>query len=177
MSLPPTSKDEGGVMPPPAPLTVEEEHSIALPENWGRLGHLTPEQQQATDEFVSKHGAALELTKYITESPANTALRFLRARKFNLIAASELLDECNKRKSEGGALKYKQLSPDECAKCDVAALKNFYPHTMSGFDKQGRPILWEISGAMNVVAIQTMTSKETLMAYHWWTMESKVRAG
>jgi CRAL/TRIO domain len=53
-------------------------------------------------------------------------------------------------------------------------LKTFYPHTMGGFDKQGRPILWEISGAMNVTAVQTMTSKETLMAYHFWTMETKL---
>ena len=45
---------------------------------------------------------------------------------------------------------------------------------MSGFDKQNRPILWEISGALNVPAIQTMCHKDALMSYHWWTMETKL---
>jgi len=166
----PPSVDQA--LPPAAP--ADEETYVALPENWGRPGHLTLEQQETTNDFVRRHGTALDLTKYPTESPENTALRFLRARKFDVALAGDLLAECNRRKSEGGALICKMQSAEVCARCDVAAMKNFYPHTMSGFDKQGRPILWELSGALNVTALLVMMSKETLINYHWWTMETKV---
>ena len=157
------------------PTTRESEDATTLPENWGRMGHLTPGQSAACTAFSAQHSAALGLTKYPSESLENAALRFLRARKFDLDATAALLAKCNEMKQQGGAHRYAALSPDECARCNVAALQNFYPHTMSGFDKQNRPILWEISGALNVPAIQTICHKETLMAYHWWTMETKVR--
>jgi hypothetical protein len=172
---PPTPTESAGIEPAPSLGDAEVSDEPALPENWGRFGHLTPEQQSASEAFLSKHESALELNKYPSESSVNVALRFLRARKFDIELAGDLLFECNKRKREGGAFVCKELSPAECAKCDVVAMKNFYPHTMAGFDKQGRPILWEISGSLNVTALLVMMSRETLINYHWWTMETKVR--
>ena len=50
--------------------------------------------------------------------------------------------------------------PDEAGGCDISVMKTFYPHTMQGFDKLNRPILWEMDGKINAQAIATMTTKE-----------------
>ena len=88
--------------------------------HWGRMGHLTPEQSALTETFTAKQEAALKLTKYPPESLQNTALRFLRARKFDPEAAAVLLAKCNEMKAAGGAARFAALPPDECAKCNVA---------------------------------------------------------
>jgi hypothetical protein len=64
------------------------------------------------------------------------------------------------------------LTPDECALCDVDALKNWYPHNQRGFDKFHRPILIEQSGGLQPNAVLNMTTKQHLINYHWWTMEN-----
>jgi len=146
--------------------------------NWGRLGFLTPEQQEALDVFLADvnrtNRDGLLMAKYSIESEEEVSLRFLRARKFDVSAACTLLEECKKKMLEGQSALCETLAPDVCAQCDLDVLKTFYPHAMAGFDKLGRPLLWEQSGQLNIPAIQTMTSKESLMAYHWWTMERKL---
>jgi|LauGreStaDraftv2_3_1035109.scaffolds.fasta_scaffold268115_2 hypothetical protein len=50
---------------------------------------------------------------------------------------------------EGKATECAAAAPDDNAQCDVELMKNWYPHTCSGFDKFARPILWEHSGGTN----------------------------
>lgn len=66
------------------------------------------------------------------------------------------------------------MDPDEAGGCDISVMKTFYPHTMQGFDKLNRPILWEMDGKINAQAIATMTTKEGLLGYHFWTMNTKL---
>jgi hypothetical protein len=66
------------------------------------------------------------------------------------------------------------MEPDEAGGCDISVMKTFYPHTMQGFDKLNRPILWEMDGKINAQAIATMTTKEGLLGYHFWTMNTKL---
>jgi hypothetical protein len=73
--------------------------------------------------------------------------------------------------TELGAAEAALLDGDANAQCDVEALKNFYPHTMYGYDRLGRPVLYEHTGGMNPNAIMQMTTKRFMINYHWWTME------
>ena len=66
------------------------------------------------------------------------------------------------------------MTAEEAAGCDLGVLKTFYPHTMCGVDKLNRPILWEMDGKINAQAIVTMTTREGLLGYHFWTMQTKL---
>jgi hypothetical protein len=71
----------------------------------------------------------------------------------------------------GKAKEYGAMKADECAQCDIAILRKFYPHTQRGYDKYNRPLLFERNGKTEVNPIFLLTTKETLFAYHFWTME------
>ena len=140
---------------------------------WGQLGNLTDSQTSALQEFLALvPDADITMSKFHVESKENASLRFLRARNFDVHKAATLLSECVHKKTELQAAKFASLTPDECANCNVEAMKNWYPHAMKGFDKFNRPILFERNGFTNPTAIHQMTTKDGLIAYHWWTMEN-----
>jgi len=143
------------------------------PENWGQIGYLTESQEQILKQFIDEvPNEELLSAKYTVETIEQVSLRYLRARQFDLTKAKDLLHESFKRKIDGKAEYYSKLRPEECANCDIAALKRFYPHTQRGFDRKNRPILFERNGRTDVNAVFLMTTKETLINYHWWTMET-----
>ncbi len=159
--------DEGNVneLVSPKPLVSE-------PKNYGRRGHLTPEQQEIADEFIEKcDKEALELARFTKEDPRDTACRYLRGRKFVLEAALQLLRDCKDMKVSQKAKKYAAMSPDEAGDVDVDIMKTFYPHAMQGHDRENRPILWDLTGKMNANALTAMFTRENLLGYHYWTME------
>ena len=142
---------------------------------WGQVGHLTPAQDAVFKKFRTEvKPAFVDTAKYTVETFDQCCLRFLRARQFDGEKASILLTECNNKLVEMQAAYWSQLTPDECANCDIAALKNFYPHVQSGFDKLNRPLLFEHTGRMNPNAILQMSSKKNLINYHWWSMENSL---
>lgn len=160
-------------------------------EHWGQLGHLTDEQQECYNIFmeridatsasvrlVKENGQAcdmLEFVKCTVETREQAALRYLRARTFIVEKSMELLKQSVKMRIDKNARHYAAMAnADDTANCNVAALRKFYPHGQSGFDKCGRPILYELSGHVDSTAICQMTTMEGLIAYHWWTMESRV---
>lgn len=138
----------------------------------GYIGHLSEKQNATMLAFINDVPIVqLESAKFTVESMEQVALRFLRARQFDVVKAKALLSECYTKMNEGNATECANTSPDMNAQCDVLALKNWYPHTTRGYDKLGRPILWEHSGKNNPSAISQMTTKENLIRYHWMTME------
>ncbi len=149
-------------------------------KNWGRSGHLTTEQVAALAVFEETcNKEELELARYTSEHPTECAMRFMRSRKYDAEAAKILLAENIAKLNEGGgpkgktAFEYGEMEPEVAGDCDVALLKTFYPHTQYGFDKMNRPILWEMDGVLDVNALTCMMSRETLLGYHFWTMETR----
>ena len=112
--------------------------------------------------------------KYTVESEQQCELRFLRARGFDVVKALVLLSECNQKLTEMRAAHWANCDPDTALSCDTAALRNFYPHIQAGFDKFNRPILFEHTGGMNPNAVLQMTSKQGLINYHFWCMETSL---
>jgi len=151
---------------------MDQSHPKEAPEFWGQLGHLTTQQSEILNHFISEVPPEhIAIAKFTVETIEQVSLRFLRARNFDLAKAKELICECHKRKTEGNAKLYATMKPEDCAKCDINVLKNFYPHTQCGFDRKHHPILFESNGKVNVNAINQILEKERLLAYHWWTME------
>jgi len=133
---------------------------------------LSVQQDEILSQFLKDvDKVQLEAAKYSVETIEQVALRYLRARRFDMAKSVILLNECYGKMVELGAADAAQKNGDDTALCDVEALKNFYPHTMYGYDRLGRPVLFEHTGGMNPNAIIHMTSKRMLIDYHWWTME------
>lgn len=145
---------------------------IVQTDKWGVKGYLTEAQQQAYDQFRQEAKEEdLNIAKFKVESLENVALRYLRARNFNIPNALQLLSECVARKVDGNSSYWAKQTPDECAQCDVEGLKKWYPHAQFGYDKFNRPVLFEHSGAVDGNAIYQMTTLEGLVRYHWYSME------
>lgn len=146
----------------------DEIHAI----EWGKLEHLNSSQTDCLKLFLEQCDKNnLEIAKFSVESNENGALRFLRARQFDLEKSLQLLVDCVNRLYEGDAMLWASRDKDECGNCDIDALKNWYPHCIKGMDKLGRPILWEHSGGINPAVVLSMTTRENLLKYHWWSME------
>lgn len=146
-------------------------------DKWGVKGHLTETQQQAFDHFrqvVNEEN--LTIAKFRVESIENVSLRFLRARNFHVDNALQLLQECVDRKTSLNSSHWATRKQDECAHCNVEALKKWYPHAQFGYDKFHRPVLFEHSGAVDGHAIYQMTTLEHLINYHWFSMETELNA-
>jgi hypothetical protein len=147
----------------------------SAPDTWGQPGHLSNAQNESLRVFLAKASYAdLISAKFQVESVESVSLRFLRARNFAVPKALALLSECVNKKRELSAAKWASLTPDECAHCDVEALKTWYPHAQFGFDRFNRPILFEHSGKVDGNAIRQMTSMDHLISYHWWTMDNSL---
>jgi CRAL/TRIO, N-terminal domain len=116
---------------------------------WGQLGYLTPEEDLILTKFRTEvHPLYVDAAKYTCETFDQCCLRFLRARRFDTGKALILLTECNEKLIEMNAGFWAKQPADYCADCDIAALKNFYPHAQQGFDKINRPILFEHCGGI-----------------------------
>jgi hypothetical protein len=73
----------------------------------GRVGHLTPEQEQTLSQFKTDLQAEGWLVPERHDD--STLLRFLRARKFDLVKSKEMIIICEKWRKEFGV--------DDIVKC------------------------------------------------------------
>jgi hypothetical protein len=109
--------------------------SSGLIDVWGIKGHLSESHQAALNSFLaSVPPTDLNKVKFRCEPIENAALRFLRARNFDLSAAKTLLQEAiHKKEKDYLVAVYASTSdPDKLLHCDLNALKKFYPHEMPG---------------------------------------------
>jgi len=153
---------------------IEKSEELEV-DTWGTKGYLLMEQAEALMEFMSvAKESDLALAKFDTESTESVSLRFLRARQFSVPDALELLRKCLEKKSTGKAKHFAKQPVADVVKCDVEALRKFYPHSILGYDKLNRPILYEQSGQINPAAITSMTTYSALINYHFLTMEKEL---
>jgi len=91
--------------------------------NWGRSGHLTDEQSEALASILKSHRDQVEVLRYSAESPVECALRFLRARKFDLEKTDQIILEALE--------KFKDVS-DKCNKSIPSIIQSSNPlHVLS----------------------------------------------
>lgn len=81
--------------------------------HWGMTGFLTDDQEDTLKKFLDK--VDLEPLRYTVESPTECALRFLRARKFNLEDSMKIVSDALQKFKDVGAL----------LPCPFSALRSF----------------------------------------------------
>ncbi|CAE6532270.1 unnamed protein product [Rhizoctonia solani] len=120
----------------------------------GRVGHLTPEQEQTLTQFKTELQAEGYLVPERHDDP--TLLRFLRARKFDLVKSKEMIIACeNWRKKFGVDDIVNNFDFPEKAEVD-----KYYPQYYHKTDKDGRPVYIERLGKVDIKALAKVTTQE-----------------
>ncbi|KAF9255720.1 hypothetical protein L218DRAFT_312430 [Marasmius fiardii PR-910] len=123
----------------------------------GRLGNLTEEQKEALERLkkeLKDEGAFVE-----ERMDDATLLRFLRARKFDVLLAKKMLLDAEQWRKDFGVedlvKNFDFKERDEVAK--------YYPQYYHKVDKDGRPIYIERFNNLDVSALQKITSFKRLL--------------
>ncbi|KAF9780209.1 CRAL-TRIO domain-containing protein [Thelephora terrestris] len=146
----------------PVPPGVTDPNYKPLP---GRLGNLTVPQQHALDTFKKQ----LKEEGYFVEERMDdaTLLRFLRARKFDVAKAKEMLVSAEQWRKEFGV--------EEIVKNfdfpEKALVDEYYPQYYHKTDKDGRPIYIERLGLLNIEGLYKATTQERQLKRLVWEYE------
>ncbi|KAJ7075162.1 CRAL-TRIO domain-containing protein [Mycena belliarum] len=123
----------------------------------GRLGNLTPVQEAA----LVKVAAELRAEGAFVEARHDdaTLLRFLRARKFDVLKTKDMLLASEKWRKEFGV--------DELVRTfdfpELEEVDKYYPQYYHKMDKSGRPVYIERIGNLNMKALYACTSQDRLL--------------
>ncbi|KAG5645791.1 hypothetical protein DXG03_005328 [Asterophora parasitica] len=138
----------------PMPAGVTDPNYKPLP---GRLGNLTVTQQHALEKFKKE---LIEEGIFVEERMNDALLlRFLRARKFDVAKAKEMLIAAEEwRKTFGVDDVVKTFDFKEQHEVD-----KYYPQYYHKTDREGRPVYIERLGQLNIKALYEVTSQERLL--------------
>ncbi|EJD35458.1 hypothetical protein AURDEDRAFT_117386 [Auricularia subglabra TFB-10046 SS5] len=138
--------------------------------NWkpqpGRVGNLTPEQQKVLDQFRQELQAEGYFVAERHDDP--TLLRFLRARKFDIVAAKTMIIAYEKWRKEFGVDEMKKNGFEFPEHEEV---NKYYPQYYHKMDKEGRPIYIERLGLLDVNALYKITTQDRLLRRLVWEYE------
>ncbi|THH32425.1 hypothetical protein EUX98_g1762 [Antrodiella citrinella] len=120
----------------------------------GRLGNLTPTQQQTLQKFKEE----LEAEGHFVPERMDdaTLLRFLRARKFDLAKAKAMILATEQWRKDFGVDNIVQTFDFK----EAAEVDKYYPQYYHKMDKDGRPVYVERLGLLDVKALYAVTTKE-----------------
>ncbi|KKA26989.1 hypothetical protein TD95_000529 [Thielaviopsis punctulata] len=147
--------------PTPSPLKLDPKYdefdfpvTAAAPQD-GHPGYLTAEQQDKVEQLR----LLLEAEGYTLRLDSLTLLRFLRARKFDVMQAKLMFTECEKWR--------KETKLDETIPIwdftERAAVNKYYPQYYHKTDKDGRPVYIEELGQIDVNAMYKITTPERML--------------
>lgn len=140
--------------PSPAPFDATFEPYQPAP---GQVGNLTTAQELALQTLKTQLQNEGHFVEERMDDPM--LLRFLRARKFNIAKAKEMLLSAEKWR--------KDMEVDDVVRNFVFTEKQqidqYYPQYYHKTDKQGRPIYIERLGKLNVKALYHITTKDRLI--------------
>ncbi|KAF8728334.1 hypothetical protein AX14_006776 [Amanita brunnescens Koide BX004] len=135
----------------PMPPGVTDPNYKPLP---GRLGNLTIVQNHALEKLKKE---VTEAGKFVPERMDDaTLLRFLRARKFDVPKAKEMLFNCEQWRHDFGV-------DDLVANFDFkekAQVDKFYPQYYHKMDNDGRPVYIERLGLLDIKGLYSVTTPE-----------------
>lgn len=135
----------------------------------GLVGSLTPEQSEILQKFkdaLQQQGLfnAQRHDEYLL-------LRFLRARKFDLTRALEMITNCeNWRKEKQVDQIYETFRFDE-----QQQVNTIYPRFYHQLDKHGRPLYVEMFGKLDLTELFKITSRERLEKFFIFEYERLLR--
>ncbi|KAG6906973.1 hypothetical protein DXG01_011170 [Tephrocybe rancida] len=120
----------------------------------GRLGNLSPEKEEALAKFKEE---LIAEGIFVPERMDDAfLLRFLRARKFDLVEAWKMLKEAEEwRKSDNVDDIISTFDFKEKREVD-----KYYPQYYHKTDKDGRPIYIEVLGKLDIEALYSVTTPD-----------------
>ncbi|KAF8897120.1 CRAL-TRIO domain-containing protein [Infundibulicybe gibba] len=123
----------------------------------GRLGNLTIPQQHSLEKLKKE---LIEEGKFVEERMDDaTLLRFLRARKFDVAKAKEMLLAAEQWR--------KDFEVDEIVKSfnfeEKVEVDKYYPQYYHKTDKDGRPVYIEQLGKLDIKALYATTTQKRLL--------------
>ncbi|KAG8860575.1 cytosolic factor, phosphatidylinositol/phosphatidylcholine transfer protein [Tulasnella sp. 330] len=122
----------------------------------GRVGHLSVTQQHTLDKFKKE----LQDEGWFVPARHDDAalLRFLRARKFDLIKAKIMIIDQEKWRKEFGTDELLHFDFPEKEQVD-----KYYPQYYHKTDKDGRPVYIEQLGRLDIDALYKITTQDRLL--------------
>lgn len=130
----------------------------------GYTSNLTDDQKKTLQQLHDELSAA----GYEERLDEASLLRFLRARKFDIVKTKQMFIKCEKwRKDFGANTVLTDFHYDE--KPLVAKL---YPQYYHKIDKDGRPVYYEELGKVNLTEMLKITTQERMLKNLVWEYES-----
>ncbi|KAM5540638.1 hypothetical protein V8D89_005669 [Ganoderma adspersum] len=120
----------------------------------GRLGNLTVPQQHALEKLKKE---LQDGGHFVAERHGDaTLLRFLRARKFDVVKAKEMLLACEQWRKDFGVEEIMTTFDFK----EKAEVDKYYPQYYHKTDKEGRPLYIERLGLLDIKALYAITTQE-----------------
>ncbi|ODQ80372.1 hypothetical protein BABINDRAFT_132805 [Babjeviella inositovora NRRL Y-12698] len=133
----------------------------------GYTGNITPEQEAAVVELRTQ----LTEADYTERMDDATLLRFLRARKFDIVRAREMWEACEKWRAEFGTNTILEDFHYE----EKPIIAKLYPQYYHKTDIEGRPVYIEELGSVNITEMYKITTQERMLKNLVWEYESFVK--
>lgn len=121
----------------------------------GHPGHLKPEEQAQVHQLRM----LLEAEGFTKRLDTLTLLRFLRARKFDVMASEKMFVDCETWRTE---TKLDELVPT-WEFTEKEEMFKYYPQYYHKTDKDGRPVYIEQLGGIDLTAMYKITSSERMV--------------
>jgi len=142
----------------------------------GYWNNLTDQEMEALSQLRERAEAANLPLDHWCLKPGETIntmlLRFLRARKFDVSKAFELLDKDLKWRQQMDLKVLVTKTPEEILETSLEGTESFYPqHWMHGVDKQGRPVAYHHYGKFKASECLKITTLEKMLLHHIWCNE------
>lgn len=130
----------------------------------GYTSNLTDDQKKALQQFREELTAA----GYEERLDDATLLRFLRARKFDLVKAKQMFDKCETWRKEFGT----NTILTDFHYNEKPLVAKMYPQYYHKIDKDGRPVYFEELGKVNLNEMLKITTQERMLKNLVWEYES-----
>ncbi|VEU22402.1 DEKNAAC103445 [Brettanomyces naardenensis] len=133
----------------------------------GYPGYLTESEESALEQLRM----ILEVEGYTERLDDFTMLRFLRARKFDVMLAKKMFVDCEKWRKEFGTNTI--LTDFHYTEKPIVA--KYYPQYYHKTDKDGRPCYYEELGAVNITEMYKITDEDRMLRNLVWEYEAFVK--
>ncbi|KAG7699901.1 hypothetical protein KL930_000588 [Ogataea haglerorum] len=156
-------------------MVTDEEILATLPDKvaeppfgqTGFPGYLTDSEKSAVEQLRT----LLKAEGYTLRLDEPTLLRFLRARKFDVMKAKEMFINCEKWRKEFGT----DTILEDFKYEEKPLVAKYYPQYYHKTDKDGRPLYIEELGSVNITEMYKITTQERMLKNLVWEYESFVR--
>ena len=137
----------------------------------GYYPNLSEQQLQALHEFSDLIFHANIPFEDGKENYWLKALRFLRARGFNVQKAFDMLKKDVEWRQDEGRFQLHTESAEDVLGCKLEEIYKYFPSWIQGIDHQGRPVAWRQFGKFEIWNVLKLTTMERLMRFHAWEGE------